>query len=122
MDHGLSTLIEDLDARGMLDETLVLVWGEFGRTPRVNGSAGRDHWPYVASLFMAGGGFKMGQVIGSSNARGETPKDRPVHLQTIFATIYHRMGIDPRYTTMIDPNGRPQYLVDERDTIPELLG
>jgi len=121
VDQGLSSLIEDLEAHGMLDDVTILVWGEFGRTPRVNGGAGRDHWPYAASVLMAGGGLRMGQVIGATNVRGEAPQDRPVHYQEVFATLYHNLGIDPRYTTLIDPNGRPQYLVDHREPIRELL-
>ena len=120
LDTALGTLIEDLDARGMLADTTVLVWGEFGRTPRVNSGAGRDHWPRAASLLMAGGGFQMGQVIGSTNSRGEVPKDRPIHIHEIFATLYANLGIDPRYTTLTDPNGRPQYLVEHPTPIQEL--
>lgn len=121
LDQGVSTLIDDLDARGMLEDTIVLCWGEFGRTPRVNGSAGRDHWSRVASVLMAGGGMKMGQAIGTSNRLGEVAKDRPVHFQEVFATLYFKLGIDPRYTTLIDPNGRPQYLVDHREPMKELV-
>ncbi len=120
-DQGVGTLIEDLSARGMLDDVVVLVWGEFGRTPRVNGTAGRDHWPRAASVLMAGGSLRMGQVIGSTNRLGEEPKDRPVHLHEVFATLYNHMGIDPRYTTLIDPNGRPQYLVEHPLPVKELL-
>jgi uncharacterized protein (DUF1501 family) len=105
----------------MLEDTIVLMSGEFGRTPRINGGAGRDHWPQAAFFFIAGGGLRNGQVIGSTTARGETPKDRPVDLQEIFATVYHQLGIDVNGTTIIDPNGRPQYLVDARDPIAELV-
>ncbi len=121
LDQGVSTLIDDLDARGMLDDTIVLCWGEFGRTPRINGGAGRDHWSRVASVLMAGGGMQMGQAIGTTNRLGEVAKDRPVHFQEIFATVYFKLGIDPRYTTLIDPNGRPQYLVDQREPMKELI-
>ncbi|MDB5385289.1 MAG: hypothetical protein JWM11_935, partial [Planctomycetaceae bacterium] len=121
LDQGLSTLIDDLDSRCMLDDTIVLCWGEFGRTPRVNGSAGRDHWSRVASVAIAGGGLKMGQAIGTSNRLGEVAKDRPVHFQEVFATLYFKLGLDPRYTTLIDPNGRPQYLVDHREPMKELV-
>lgn len=121
LDQAVSTLIDDLEARGMLDDTIILCWGEFGRTPRVNSSAGRDHWSRVASVLMAGGGMKMGQAIGTSNRLGEVAKDRPVHYQEVFATVYFKLGIDPRYTTLIDPNGRPQYLVDHREPMKELV-
>jgi hypothetical protein len=120
-DQGVSTLIDDLDSHGLLNDVTVLVWGEFGRTPRVNGTAGRDHWAYVASLLMAGGGLRMGQAIGTTNRLGERAQDRPIHLQEVFSTLYSNLGIDPRYTTLIDPNGRPQYLVEHREPIKELI-
>jgi hypothetical protein len=121
MDRGLATLIEDLDAHGLLSETIVIVWGEFGRTPRVNGAAGRDHWPRAMSVLIAGGGLATGQVIGATNRLGEQPKDRSIHLQEIFSTLYQHMGIDPRYTTLVDNNGRPQYLVDHNTGVRELV-
>ena len=120
LDQGLSALIEDLDARGMLDDVTVIVWGEFGRTPRINKDAGRDHWPQVSCAFLAGGGMRTGQVIGATNRLGEHAKDRPVHFQEIFATLYHNLGIDPTAATLTDPTGRPQYLV-ERGPIRELV-
>jgi hypothetical protein len=122
LDLGLSALLIDLDQRGMLQDTLVVMWGEFGRTPRVNMSAGRDHWSRASSCFIAGGGLKMGQVIGSTNRYGEAPQDRPVHLGEVFSTLYHTLGIDPATTTLTDSNGRPQYLTQNPNTIPELVG
>ncbi|MEZ5939824.1 MAG: DUF1501 domain-containing protein [Planctomycetaceae bacterium] len=121
LDNGLSNLITDLEDRGRLDDTLILMSGEFGRTPRINGNAGRDHWPQASFFFMAGGGLRTGQVIGATNRLGERPIDRPVHLQEIFATIYHQLGIDVQTTTLTDPNGRPQFLVEHRQIIPELV-
>jgi hypothetical protein len=121
LDEGLSALVEDLDNRGLLDDVMILMSGEFGRTPRVNGGAGRDHWPQVGCALVAGGGMRMGQAIGTTNRLGEFAQDRPVHLQEIFATLYHQLGIDPAGTTLIDPNGRPQYLVDIREPMPELV-
>jgi arylsulfatase A-like enzyme len=115
-------LIQDLDERGMLADTAVVMWGEFGRTPRVNTTAGRDHWARASSAFLAGGGMKMGQVIGSTNRYAEAPADRPVHLHEVFATFYHLLGIDPKTTTLEDPNGRPQYLVNVAEPIKELVG
>lgn len=112
LDQGLSALIEDLDVRGMLNDVTVIAWGEFGRTPRINPQAGRDHWPQVSCAILAGGGMKTGQVIGSTNRLGEYAKDRPVHFQEIIATLYQNLGIDPATTTLIDPSGRPQHLVD----------
>ena len=121
LDRALSALIEDLDAHGQLDDTIILMSGEFGRTPRVNGTAGRDHWSRAAFVFMAGGGFRHGQAIGSTNRLGEVAQDRPVHLQNVFTTIYKQLGIDPDHTTLNDPNGRPQFLTDNRDLVSELI-
>jgi hypothetical protein len=120
LDQCLGALIEDLDARGMLDDVTVVAWGEFGRTPRVNNGAGRDHWPQVSCAFIAGGGIRGGQAIGATNRLGEFAKDRPVHVQEVLATLYHNLGIDPRTTTVDDPTGRPQYLV-EKPPIAELI-
>lgn len=121
LDHGIAMLIEDLEAHGLLNDTVIAVWGEFGRTPRVNATAGRDHWPRAASVMLAGGAFRKGQAIGSTNRLGEEPKDRPVHLQEIFTTLYHHLGIDARYTTLVDSNGRPQYLVEKPNLVTELV-
>jgi len=121
LDQGVTALVEDLDRRGMLDDVTVVVWGEFGRTPRINKSAGRDHWPQVSCALLAGGGMRTGQVIGSTNRLGEVAKDRPVHFQEVFATLYHNLGIDVQTTTIADHAGRPQYLVDLREPIRELV-
>lgn len=121
LDVGLSSLIEDLNARGMLADTMIMMSGEFGRTPRINGGAGRDHWAPASFVFVGGGGLRTGQIIGSTNRLGERPHDRPVHLQQVFATLYRNLGIDVEHTTLVDPNGRPQYLVDQREVIQELL-
>jgi hypothetical protein len=120
LDQCLSALIEDLEQRGMLDDVTVIAWGEFGRTPRINNNAGRDHWPGVSCALLAGGGMRVGQVIGATNRLGEYATERPVHFQEIFATLYHNLGIDTTHTTLIDPAGRPQYLV-EKGVIPELV-
>ncbi len=111
LDQCLSALIEDLDVRGMLKDVSVVVWGEFGRSPRVNKEGGRDHWPAVSCALLAGGGMRTGQAIGATNRLGEYAKDRPVHFQEIFATLYHNLGIAPDTATLMDPTGRPQYLV-----------
>jgi hypothetical protein len=121
LDRAMSAMIEDLEVRGRLDDTIIMMSGEFGRTPRVNGNAGRDHWPRAASFFIAGGGMKHGQFIGSTNRLGEVAQDRPVHLQQVFATVYQHMGIDPNAITLTDQNGRPQYLVDNREVLEELI-
>lgn len=120
LDQCLSALIEDLEVRGMLDDVSVVVWGEFGRTPRINAQAGRDHWPQVNCAFLAGGGIKGGQVVGSTNRLGEFANNRPVHFQEVVATLYHNLGIDASTTTVRDPAGRPQYPV-EMPAIRELI-
>ena len=121
LDQCVSALVEDLDQRGMLDDTLVVVWGEFGRTPKINPNGGRDHWPQVSCALLAGGGFNHGQVIGSTNRLGEIPDSRPVHIQEVCATMYRALGIDTMSTTLIDRTGRPQYLLDHREPIKELV-
>ena len=121
LDQAVSALVEDLEERGLLDDVTVLVWGEFGRTPRINKNAGRDHWPRVSCAMLAGGGMKVGQAIGSTNRLGEHAVSRPVDMQEIIATVYHNIGIDPMTTTVTDPTGRPQFLVDKRIPVPELV-
>jgi hypothetical protein len=120
LDQCLSALIEDLEQRGMLNDVSVIVWGEFGRTPRINDKAGRDHWPKVSCALLAGGGMKVGQVIGATNRLGEEATERPVHFQEIFATLYKNLGIDVSRARLTDPAGRPQFLV-EMQPIPELV-
>ncbi len=112
LDQCLSALIEDLDIRGMLNDVTVIAWGEFGRTPRINGNSGRDHWPQVSCAFMAGGGMRTGQVIGATNRLGERPAQRPVTFGEVIATLYHNLGINPSTSTIIDPTGRPQHVID----------
>ena len=112
LDQCLSALMDDLEQSNMLDNTLVIVWGEFGRTPKINKDAGRGHWPQVNSALLFGGGLHHGQVIGSTNRLGEYAQDRPVDFQEVVATIYHTLGIDTSSTTITDTTGRPQYLVD----------
>lgn len=119
LDRCLSALLDDLEARGMLDDVAVVVWGEFGRTPKINPQAGRDHWPQVSTALLAGGGLRTGQVIGATNRLGEHATARPVHVQEIMATLYHCLGIHTAETTLVDTTGRPQFLV-ERPALPEL--
>ncbi|MDA1162329.1 MAG: DUF1501 domain-containing protein [Planctomycetota bacterium] len=121
LDRGVAALVQDLEERGMLDDVTIAVWGEFGRTPRVNPNAGRDHWPQVSCCLMAGGGMNTGQAIGATNRLGEFALDRPVHMQEVIATIYHNLGIDPGTTTISDPTGRPQYLIENRIPIREIV-
>src|SRR5262249_35025473 len=122
LDQCLSALIEDLEHRGMLDDVTVVAWGEFGRTPVINKDAGRDHWPQVSCALLAGGGMKVGQVIGSTTRLGDAADDRPVHMQEIVATIYHNLGIDVQTLQLQDRSGRPQYLLDHRQPVAELVG
>jgi Protein of unknown function (DUF1501) len=113
LDQGFSALIEDLDARGMLNDVTVVAWGEFGRTPRINKDAGRDHWPQVSCALLAGGGMRTGQVIGATNRLGEFATSRPVTFNEIVATIYHNLGLDPMTNFVNDPTGRPQHLTEQ---------
>jgi hypothetical protein len=121
LDRGIANLISDLHDRGMENDVVTVVWGEFGRTPKINNSdAGRDHWAPVMSALVAGGGLKMGQAIGASSARGEYAKDRPYKTAYLLSTLYHAMGIDPSYT-FLNGSGRPMYILDDRATVPELM-
>ncbi|MFY7875034.1 MAG: DUF1501 domain-containing protein [Pirellula sp.] len=120
LDQCLSALVEDLESRGMLDDVSIVVWGEFGRTPKINKEAGRDHWSPVSCAWLAGGGIRPGQVIGETNRLGEYATLRPVHVQEVIATLYHNMGINVSTTTLPDPTGRPQFLV-EHEPIRELI-
>lgn len=113
LDQALSALVTDLHERGLDQDVSVVCWGEFGRTPRVNSTAGRDHWPQLSCAMMAGGGMKTGQVIGESDRLGGEVRSRPVTFQEVFATLYHNLGIDVNTTTAPDLHGRPQYLVDD---------
>lgn len=121
LDQAVSALVLDLEERGMLKDVTILVWGEFGRTPRINPGAGRDHWPQVSCALMAGGGMRTGQAIGATNRLGEYAVARPVHVQEIIGTAYHNLGIDVMNTTLSDPTGRPQFLVDLREPMRELV-
>jgi uncharacterized protein (DUF1501 family) len=120
VDRGLSALLDDLDARGLLDETLVVWFGDFGRTPKVNPTAGRDHWATAGVALMAGGGLKVGQVVGKTNALAEVVTDTPVGPQDIAATIYTVMGVN-LHTWYKAQDGRPIELCPEGKPVKELL-
>lgn len=121
-DQGISALIEDLYNRGLDKDVSVLVWGEFGRTPKISDRVGRDHWPRVACALLAGGGMRTGQIIGATDRLGGEPVERPVRFQEVFATLYRNLGIDVSQATIPDLHGRPQYLVDpEIEPIGELV-
>lgn len=119
LDRGIANLVQDLNDRGLGNDVVTVVWGEFGRTPKINGQAGRDHWAPVMSALVAGGGLKMGQAIGATSARGEYPKDRRYTVPQVLSTIYRALGIDPG-STFPNGNGRPVPLLDDRDPVAEL--
>ena len=120
LDQAVSTLLSDLSDRGLLEETLVVVMGEFGRTPRVNAGQGRDHWPRVFSVALAGAGVKTGQVIGASDPRGTSPEDRPVTPTDLARTIYTLLGISPN-RTFYTADGRPVRVSPGGQVISECL-
>jgi hypothetical protein len=124
LDRSIFALVTDLHQRGLDRDVAVVVWGEMGRTPRVGTqrgtTGGRDHWPQAGFALLAGGGLRMGQVIGATDARGEAPRGRAYTPQNVLATLYHVLGIDPA-TTLPDHQGRPVYLLDDRERIAELI-
>jgi hypothetical protein len=124
-DQAVSALIEDLFARGLNEHVLFIFCGEFGRTPRIEHQdasrrPGRDHWPQAMSVFLSGGGLKMGQVIGATSRRGEEPTQRIMDSNCLLATIYHRFGIDTRHA-FFDRSGRPIPILTDGEPIEELL-
>ena len=120
LDQGFAALIQDLDSRGMLDSTLVCLCSEFGRTPKINQTAGRDHWPKVFSTLMAGGGIKRGLVYGSSNSTASEPEENPMSVEDWAATIYNRLGIVSDKELMA-PGNRPIEIVDGGKVRSELF-
>ncbi|MFM9068162.1 MAG: DUF1501 domain-containing protein, partial [Planctomycetota bacterium] len=121
LDTGLSALLTDLRDRGLSRDVSVVVWGEFGRTPRLNQMNSRDHWPQANAALVAGGGMQLGQVIGKTNKYAEYPVDRPVKFQEVFATLYSKAGLNLN-TRQFDLRGRPQYLVEPgNEPIRELM-
>jgi hypothetical protein len=122
LDRALYALVTDLDERGLLDDTVIVMGGEFGRTPRIGDQTpdGRGHWPEAGFLWIAGGGLRTGQIVGATDARGEQVVGSPIGMQSVLATVYHVLGIDPSIT-IADHNGRPQVLLDDRDPIRALV-
>jgi uncharacterized protein (DUF1501 family) len=116
----VSALLSDLEDRGLFDEVLVLVGGEMGRTPLINAQAGRDHWTAAYSVLLAGGGLTRGQVLGSTTRGGEAPGQRPVAVPEVVATVYHRLGIDPK-ALLYDRQNRPVPILPEAEPVQELL-
>jgi hypothetical protein len=122
LDRAITALVSDLHERGLQHDVSVVVWGEFGRTPKINKDASRDHWPQVSCALLAGGGMKTGQVIGATNRYGEHAVKRPVHFQEVFASLYHNIGLNVNQVREFDSNGRPQYLVEPgMEPIQEVL-
>ena len=122
LDQGLSALFTDLHERGLDKHVSVVVWGEFGRTPKINQNNSRDHWPRANAAIVAGGGMRTGQVIGETNKYGEEPVKRPVKFQEVFATLYHNLGLNAHRDRQFDGSGTPRYPVDsDIDPIQELL-
>jgi uncharacterized protein (DUF1501 family) len=119
-DQAFAALITDLDRRGMLDKTLVMVSSEFGRSPKINPQAGRDHWPRVFSIAFAGGGFKRGYIHGSSDPTGSEPDSDPLTVENMAATVFNQLGIQPEKKLM-SPGGRPQAIVKDGTVVSELL-
>lgn len=121
LDSALAGLVRDLSDRGLLASTIVLVTSEFGRTPKINASAGRDHFPRVFSLAVAGGGFKQGLVYGSSNSTASEPEEDPVRVEDVLTTVYHQLGINADKELMA-PGGRPIEIIDGGEVVKGLLG
>jgi len=121
LDQAIAALIEDLNDRGMLDDVAVVMGGEFGRAPRIGDVQpdGRTHWPAAGFLWMASGGIKTGQVIGATDRKGEEVIGQPIRMQNVMASLYKTLGINPA-TTFPDFNGRPQFLLDDRNPVAGL--
>jgi len=120
LDQGVSALVEDLHQRGLAEDVTVVVWGEFGRTPKINKDAGRDHWPSVSCALLAGGGLRTGQVIGATDRVAGEVIDRPVRFEEVHATLYDRLGIDVK-STVVDLAGRPHSVTDHHPPLRELV-
>lgn len=119
-DQGLAALVQDLADRGLDKDCLVMVMGEFGRTPRINPGAGRDHWPNAMSIVYAGGGLRMGQVIGSTNDKAEYPTSKPASVGCVLSTMYHSLGLDYRHV-FYDHANRPMPVLNEGQPIADLI-
>jgi hypothetical protein len=120
LDQAVAAFVADVEARGLDKDILLVITGEFGRTPRINGGAGRDHWAPLSTLALAGGGLKMGQVVGESTAKAEVPKSKPISPQDLMATVFHVLGL-PQDLHYKDPTGRPSPMVDGGKPIAELV-
>lgn len=120
LDNAVATFLEDVKHQGLADDILLVITGEFGRTPKINRNAGRDHWAPLSTLALAGGGLRMGQVIGESTPKADAPKSRPIRPQDLMATVFHVLGLDPRLQ-FTNQAGRPVYMLEEGQPIAELV-
>jgi hypothetical protein len=120
LDQGFHALVTDLHDRGLQDDVAVVMWGEFGRDPRISRIAGRDHWPEAGAAIVAGGGFCMGQAIGETDSRAGRARGRPYTPANVMSCLYRHLGIDPA-TTIPDHAGRPMHVLDDRDPVSELM-
>ena len=120
LDHAIATFVEDCVQRGLDEKILLVITGEFGRTPKVNRNAGRDHWAPLSTLALAGGGLRMGQVIGESASKIDVPASTPIRPQDLMATVFHVLGVDTSIQ-FTDPAGRPVYMIEEGKPIAELV-
>jgi uncharacterized protein (DUF1501 family) len=120
VDHAVSAFVQDLHNCGLENDILLVITGEFGRTPRINSGAGRDHWAPLSTLALAGGGLRMGQAVGESSAKAEVPKTRPISPQDLMATVFHVLGL-PQDLHYNDPTGRPTPMVNGGRLIQELV-
>jgi uncharacterized protein (DUF1501 family) len=120
LDHAVAAFVQDVHQRGLERDFLLVITGEFGRTPRINGGAGRDHWAPLSTLALSGGGLRMGQVVGESSSKAEVPKSRPISPQDLMATVFHTLGLplDLHYN---DPTGRPTPMINGGRPIAELI-
>jgi len=121
LDSAVSGLVQDIHDRGLDKDVSVVVWGDFGRTPKINKDAGRDHWPQVSCALLAGGGMRMGQAIGTTTPDGGYADERPIHYREVMATVLHQMGFDVRHHQTEDALGRPVYLYPDTEPIAELV-
>jgi uncharacterized protein (DUF1501 family) len=120
LDQGFHALVSDLYDRGLEREVAVVMWGEFGRAPRISRIAGRDHWPEAGAAVLAGGGFRVGQAIGETDAHAGRAKGKPYTPSNVLATLYRHLGIDPA-VTIPDYSNRPMHILDDREPVKELL-
>ncbi len=120
LDQAIAAFVQEFYERGLNEMVLRVITGEFGRTPKINRNAGRDHWAPLSTLGLAGGGLRMGGAVGESAAKVDVPKSRPIRPQDLMATVFHVLGIDPKMQ-LINPAGRPVYMIEDGHPIEELV-